>query len=335
MIPSNEEQIPFGISGRVLLNFISHPFEYAKVLIQIGHEPILPRPTTTFFRQPALALPNVFQYVKHIKSIDGIPGCYRGVIPKMCAFTVSSIAFDKTSNCVKKVIDKMEEESKDSTRDQSEEDQKCKIFIYDLIRDLISRMVAIIVSHPLDVIAVRMMAQFVGKETQYNGLFRSVVEVYKENGITGYYAGVVPRLIGNAAAIILFSTSSYVIDKYILNDEESKPYVDTVIRVSELITRMLYVQGNKIIHHCLLHILSQFITTTVTYPFLVVSHCMAVNDCGLAAGLPPHMPIYNDWKDCWSQLSATNQLRRGNTLLWRYYSGQQIIINGKPTHLLH
>ncbi|XP_015438000.1 PREDICTED: mitochondrial carrier homolog 2-like [Dufourea novaeangliae] len=308
MIPSNEEQIPFGISGRVLLNFISHPFEYAKVLIQIGHEPILPRPTTTFFRQPALALPNVFQYVKHIKSIDGIPGCYRGVIPKMCAFTVSSIAFDKTSNCVKKVIDKMEEESKDSTRDQSEEDQKCKIFIYDLIRDLISRMVAIIVSHPLDVIAVRMMAQFVGKETQYNGLFRSVVEVYKENGITGYYAGVVPRLIGNAAAIILFSTSSYVIDKYILNDEESKPYVDTVIR---------------------------FITTTVTYPFLVVSHCMAVNDCGLAAGLPPHMPIYNDWKDCWSQLSATNQLRRGNTLLWRYYSGQQIIINGKPTHLLH
>lgn len=24
----------------------------------------------------------------------------------------------------------------------------------------------------------------------------------------------------------------------------------------------------------------QFIVTTITYPFLVVSHCMAVNNCG-------------------------------------------------------
>jgi len=37
----------------------------------------------------------------------------------------------------------------------------------EIIRDVISRTVAIIVSHPLEVISLRMMAQFVGRETKY------------------------------------------------------------------------------------------------------------------------------------------------------------------------
>lgn len=40
-------------------------------------------------------------------------------------------------------------------------------YIQEFIRDLISKSVGIIVSHPLDVIAIRMMAQFVGDETKY------------------------------------------------------------------------------------------------------------------------------------------------------------------------
>lgn len=42
--------------------------------------------------------------------------------------------------------------------------KKC---INEIIRDVISRTVAIIVSHPLEVISLRMMAQFVGGETKY------------------------------------------------------------------------------------------------------------------------------------------------------------------------
>lgn len=42
--------------------------------------------------------------------------------------------------------------------------KKC---ISEIIRDVISRTVAIIVSHPLEVISLRMMAQFVGGETRY------------------------------------------------------------------------------------------------------------------------------------------------------------------------
>lgn len=65
------------------------------------------------------------------------------------------------------------------------------------------------------------------------------MEVYKENGIQGYYAGLVPRLIGNAAVLILVSSSTYVIDKYVITDQamiEFKPYFASIINVSELIS---------------------------------------------------------------------------------------------------
>lgn len=299
MISPEDEPLWPDIAFRMLTNTISHPMEYAKVLIQIGYEPIPPRPTTTLFGRPALALPNIFQYVRYIKNVDGFTGCYCGLMPKLCAYTISAVAFEKTS----KLIKFSDERNVDTNDDCQREEHERKTYIYKFIRDLISRSIGIILSHPLDVIALRMMAQFVGAERKYNGLFRSFVEVYKENGIMGYYAGLVPRLIANAAPLLLVSTATYVIDKYVISDRILKQFIVSIMR---------------------------FAATIITYPFLVVSHCMAVNNCGLIAGLPPQMPIYNNWLDCWSHLSATNQLKRGNSLLWRYYTGPQMIINGKP-----
>lgn len=76
--------ISFG--SRVAIRIALHPFEYAKVLIQVGlptcahfhpfhghtddvplqlgYEPIKPRMGKTLFGQPALVYPNVFQYGK-------------------------------------------------------------------------------------------------------------------------------------------------------------------------------------------------------------------------------------------------------------------------------
>lgn len=87
-----------GYAMRICVNAAAHPFEYAKILIQvnqenvvcmeivsatkrlksdwsicifsdekIGYEPIPPQPTHTFFGKPALKLPNIFQYGKHTR----------------------------------------------------------------------------------------------------------------------------------------------------------------------------------------------------------------------------------------------------------------------------
>ncbi|KAH0946489.1 hypothetical protein HN011_011750 [Eciton burchellii] len=284
------------IASRILINVVSHPIEYAKVLIQVGYEPIPPKPTVTLFGNPALKLPNAFTYIKYIKKVDGFTGCYRGLVPKLCSYTVSTIAYDKTLEYIQSNTVQNDEEDEE---DESVRRQKC---IREIIRDVISRTVAIVVSHPLEVITLRMMAQFVGRETRYSSIFSSVLEIYRENGILGYYAGLIPRLMGSAAVIVLAGISTYAINNYIIQEPTMKPYTASTMK---------------------------FVATTVMYPFLVVSHCMAINDCGLVAGIPPHMPIYNNWMHCWSHLSSHNQLKRGSSLLWRYYTGPQMLLNGK------
>lgn len=39
-------------------------YTYSVKMLQIGHEPISPKPTVTLFGKPALKLPNVFTYSK-------------------------------------------------------------------------------------------------------------------------------------------------------------------------------------------------------------------------------------------------------------------------------
>lgn len=290
--PKDTESLWLDIAGRILLNAVSYPVEYAKVLIQIGYEPIPPKPTVSLFGKPVLKLPHVFTYIKHIKSTDGVTGCYRGLVPKVCSYTVSTIACDKT-------LEYLQSNSVEQNEDEDDEDESVrrKRCMNEIIRDVISRTVAIVVSHPLEVISLRMMAQFVGGETRYSSLFGSFLEIYRENGILGYYAGLIPRVIGSAAVIILTGISTYAINNYIIQEPALKPYTSLTV---------------------------QFVASTVTYPFLVVSHCMAVNDCGLIAGLPPHMPIYKNWLYCWSHLSTHDQLKRGSSLLWRYTKAKQL-----------
>lgn len=44
---------------------------------------------------------NYYFTVRYIKNVDGFTGCYRGLIPKLCAYTVSAVAFEKASKCIK------------------------------------------------------------------------------------------------------------------------------------------------------------------------------------------------------------------------------------------
>lgn len=38
--------------------------------------------------------------MRYIKNVDGFGGCYRGLVPKICAQTVYGIAFDKSYKSV-------------------------------------------------------------------------------------------------------------------------------------------------------------------------------------------------------------------------------------------
>ncbi|KAL3275310.1 hypothetical protein HHI36_020077 [Cryptolaemus montrouzieri] len=284
---------------RILLNTVSHPFEYAKVLIQIGYEPIPPKPSTTFFGKPALKLPNIFEYVKHIKTVDGFTGCYKGLESKVCGSLLSAIA-------TQKVTEYLEVNRNDDDEDEDVEIARRKKFIRTIKNDIITRATTIIVSQPFHVITVRIMAQFIGREIKYRGIFGSIGEIYRQNGLLGFFSGLIPRLVGDILTVLMANTLTYVINTYVVEEKELQVYTSATM---------------------------MFLATAVTYPFQVVSNCMSVTRSGLMAGSPPLMPHYGTWVECWTDLSTRNQLKRGSSLLIRYYVGPQVSIMPKMTNL--
>ncbi|CAH1101174.1 unnamed protein product [Psylliodes chrysocephalus] len=281
---------------RIIINTVSHPFEYAKVLIQIGYEPVPPRPAKTLFGKPALKLPNIFEYVKYIKNVDGFMGCYNGLTPKVCGNLMSAIASQR-------LLDYLEPPNEDDFDEEPTDEQKRRNFVRSMKCDIMTHTAAIVVSQPFHVVTVRMMAQFIGRETKYNGIFGSVKEIYRENGMLGFFSGLIPRLLGDILSLLLASSLTYAINTYIIEEKDLKVYTSATMT---------------------------FLSTAITYPFQVISNCMAVTNSGLKAGSPTFMPHYSSWVDCYYDLSSKQQLKRGSSLLVRYYVGPSIVIGGKP-----
>lgn len=283
----------------------AHPIDLTKTLIQLGHEPIAPKPTTTLFGRPALGLPSVFQYIGYIKKRDGFFGLYRGLGPKMCATIIKGMAFQKATEIFIVQVEGKKEKKRDPySEDDDEEEAQAEEetfsgFALTLCRNITATTVSILASQPFHVIAVRTMAQFIGEEQKYTGVFASAKEIYHESGVAGFFQGVTPRLLGELLALVLASSVSFSVSTYALGDPRYRASIKTAVG---------------------------FLSTSLTYPFSVVSTCMAVSGSGLVAGQPPDMPIYVNWTDCWSHLSRNNQLKRGSSIIWRYYTGTTAVL---------
>jgi carrier protein len=311
---------------RIISGTATHPLEYAKFLIQIGHEPIAPNPTTTLTGKPALGLPNVFQYLNHIKNKDGVAGLYRGLGLKLVSQCVTIYAETCTQEVLKthgifrnEVIEGSVDDgdAEDSESEEDEEElmydeaipmsERHKRFLRHLGTKLTCRSIAIFASHPFHLAAMRTMAQFIGRETKYTGIMGSIVTVYRENGISGFWHGFVPRLIGEVGVITIGTSLTFVARSYFIKDRSLAGMVSTIM---------------------------SYIASALTYPFHVVTSCMAIRGSSLKAAHPSYMPgSYTTWVGCWRFLYAENQIQRGSSVLWRYYTGPQVIIGGRPIPL--
>jgi len=145
------------------------------------------------------------------------------------------------------------------------------------------------------------MVQFVGRETYYNTIWSSVNEIYQEEGISGFFSGVVPFLLGELVALWIFRTINYLLTSQIPNEWNNSETQN--VGKSEIKTYTTAI--------------SQYIASMVTYPFQLLTTLMAVNDTRLAGGNPPLMPIFDSWTDCWVQLGQKGLRNRGSTLFRR------------------
>lgn len=278
------EWIRFGL--RLGVSAALHPFEYSKVLIQLGYEPVAPYPGKNIFGKNILILPNIFQYAGYILKTDGLSGCYRGLAPKLAGSIVGSL-------CSERIADRLGvATTADDSKDDSEltEDEQFTKFQNNLKRDLVIHASGIIVTHPFHVISLRMMAQFIGRETTYRSILGSIFEIYKHDGIRGFFFGIIPKLLCDLACVSLTSFTVYMLNKHLIRDKDGRQYCASF---------------------------TQFVFSSLLYPLQVVSTCVVVSGSGLTAGKPPIMPEYNSWTDCWNDLQTRGELKRGSSLFWR------------------
>ncbi|XP_035788413.1 mitochondrial carrier homolog 2-like [Anopheles albimanus] len=276
---------------RVACTTALYPLEYAKTLIQIGYEPIAPRPGRTLFGERRLMLPNVFQYAAHIKSVDGFFGCFRGLSARLVGNFLSSyyggVVADRLG-----YREPPKSKGTDAGRSRYTDDRhKLKVeFVMNLKRNLVVHSTGIVISQPFYVISIRMMAQFVGRERIYTGLVASIKEIWKTEGVAGFFSGLIPRLVCDLGCVLIGSTLTYLLSATIVEGESSRNNLNT---------------------------LSHFTASSVLYPYHVVSTCMIVNGSRLKAGNLPLMENYVNWTDCYSKLRATNEHKRGSSLFFR------------------
>jgi carrier protein len=119
--------------------------------------------------------------VKYIKSVDGFMGCYRGLGPRICQSLVASAVFKRVAcrNPFLKQNDANNEQNRCNSQIRLNSARSGGLVRGSQVADdfiglmsntgweLISVTIATIASQPFYVIAVRSMAQFVGRETKY------------------------------------------------------------------------------------------------------------------------------------------------------------------------
>ena len=75
----------------------------------------------------------------------------------------------------------------------------------------------------------------------YSGLFASIGVIYRENGVTGFFSGLVPRVLCELGALWVGNMLVHIINNYIVEDKDLKTYVGASMRVRIIIWLWNYV----------------------------------------------------------------------------------------------
>ncbi|KAH8238570.1 hypothetical protein KR032_010172, partial [Drosophila birchii] len=266
---------------RLGLNALLHPYEMAKILIQLGHEPLaaLPYQFPFFGWRPRLYLPGVQRYVAHIYQLDGIRGLYRGLGPRVVASVIDYLLGDMIMDAIGL-----------TPYTHAKSRFGAKEFVWNLICDTFRLATSVALTHPFYVLMVRQVAQFVGRETVYEGLWRSLMNILEADGVAGLYAGVVPLFLGEWAIMAGTNAASHLFHRLVPMNFDQQQYNGVII---------------------------QMVVSKLVYPLHVTAACMAATGAPLSACEPPRMPLYNHWIDCLADLQARGGHHRGGLLFWR------------------
>lgn len=285
------------IGGTIVL----HPFALVRTLIQVGIEPIKPTVHTSYFGRKSLAYPGLFPYMKHIVKVDGWTGLFRGVVPHATYALLVQFSTDLLRPPVDKAIGQIIERVAPRGADVPDNEEGARAFSYQVRRyfkkfciSAVLGMTSCTMFHPLKVIAVRAMVQFDGRETVYSNIIGAFQEIYNKEGIGGFFAGLVPLLIGRIGVSFLQNFFSMLLEQ-----------------------AMFYwvPEGIYESYRAFKQVFTTFVAGHLMYPYQLVSTMMIVNGSGLNAsqfGVEP----FDTWRSCYSYLSHCGIRYRGSNIIF-------------------
>jgi len=301
---------------------VFQPLQVSKVLIQLGHEPypLQKGRAWGFFGRQKNYLPNGFSYAYKLHQKFGLSGIYRGVSASICGNFVGIMTTMMAEDHLGKYYGMADDEENalPSAPDTNADSRK---FIRKVVRGSLSKTAGIIVARPFQVVMIRMIAQHVGGEEVYQGVFSSMRQIYKEEGLPGLFSGLLPQIACELCIYWTVSSATYLLE-YLW-----KAYVEKEERIDDLEEERVEATPPKPLKNAIFFMVP-YVVNSIFYPLQLVSTVMAVNGSVLKAGNPLFVPIYSTWQDCFHDLSAKDQLKRGSKMFFRFYEKPILYSNG-------
>ena len=319
---ANKNSSPDGLVSNIVRAAVSAPFypiKLVQVLIQLGYEASPPEQRYSFiFRQYLYYYPGIFGYTRRIIAQDGWRALYRGVGGSMFAEVVHLSAVGLIRPTVNHFVSKLPLQTvppDTSGNVPDTEPDNVETIRGVLVRALrtflcntITSVAVELIVHPFHVISIRMIAQHVGRERIYNSVWSSAREIYHEEGLSGFYAGVVPALLGHLTRCVIYSSMWILFEVMAIHSPYN--WAKMVIRV---------VIGMPLLN---------YLPRSYSYPLTLMSNVMAVNNARLVIGQPPYTPIFNNWRESFWHLKSIGAMYRGSVVLF-----PRFVSRGPPNYV--
>ena len=297
---ANLEKYAYGhlIGARVFGAVVFHPVTLVQTLIQAGVEPVKPQTRITYLGTKSLAYPGLFPYMRHIVSVDGWSGLFRGAVPNVAyelLMVVSKETIAKPINAtVSKGMDLVGQHAPDNFKEIETVEDYYRLYIKRFIVSSMVSSISCTLLHPLKVIAVRAMVQFDGREAIYNNIFGACKEIYKNEGMYGFFAGLVPLLVANIESCLFVNLFSMFFEQCV------HLLVPDLEKMGQLYAMFKQVVIGLSVRH-------------LVYPYQLVSTMMMINGSGLKAS---RAEPFDDWSSCHSYVVQNGLDHRGTYILF-------------------
>ncbi|KAH0618780.1 hypothetical protein JD844_018251, partial [Phrynosoma platyrhinos] len=239
-------------------------------LLKVGHEPLPPTVGRNLLGSKVLYLPGFFTYARHIVEVDGKKGLFRGLSPRILSSTLSTVSrgqvkkksLSNSSGVIANLSDASQSRLvlclfafffisqafplEDMEHVSNKDDVKTSLrkVAKETSHEMMMQCVSRVISHPLHVISMRCMVQFIGREIKYRGVFSSIVTIWKEEGLWGFFVyglpkdwriqkleeqrfkrGLVPHILGDVIFLWCCNLLAHLINTYAVDDNFSQASV--------------------------------------------------------------------------------------------------------------